>query len=156
MEFVALDQADQFFGVGSTGRVAGLSQPVGPALVVGRVDAKEEPVAKGLTRIAQKFTVGDVAGLGCPVPPEAAFDQLALFVVIIVFAIDRLAVPVRAALHPEVVVAVTGQFAFPGVTFQNTLGQFDAGRNAGALHFSDGDVLIAIDVVDLVLAQLRQ
>ena len=146
VQFITLNDVNELAGVGRAGGVACLLEPSCPGFIVGGVQPEKKPIAELLIRVAQEFGMRPVTGIGVFIAAEAGFDQLPPVVDIIVFFVVSPAIPAATTFNAKVVVGTPGEVACTSTRLQEPLRQFDACRDAGPLHFQDGNFLEALQV----------
>jgi hypothetical protein len=135
VKVVAVDQGDQSVGIGRVGGVTASLEAFCPPFVIGWIQVKQP----GVSVPEQEMAVVLVTVLGILVHAET----LSFLVVVVVGSSAR---PSRVAFDAKVVVGPLCQLTHPVATFQNALGQGDAGRDAIALHLHHRFVLPLLDV----------
>ena len=135
VETIHLDDANQSLRISRTGSIARSLQSSCPAFVVRLAESLKTLIAL----LLQELRVVDETLASTSVLAES-----------VVWPIIRLndirPVPRAANLNAEVVVGFCGEPASSGVTFQQTLSQSDARRNAILVHLFDSPIFVLIDV----------
>ena len=136
VEFIKLDDVNEFLSIGGIGGVSACFQSPGPSPVVGTV----EPEELGIALVVGKETAMIfIALFGIVVGPEALAD------VVVVLA-HRPSRP-SVAFDAKVVVTLRGEQTESCPAFKGSLCQRDARWNAVAEHLFDGQILVLVEIL---------
>lgn len=91
--------------------------------------------------------MGNVAGLCVLECPKTGFNELSVFIVVIVPVEVGGPLPAGCAFYPEVVVGISCQRTVAAGGLQDALGEFDACGYTGTLHFFYGNISESTNVL---------
>ena len=136
VEFIKLDDVNEFLSIGGIGGVAARFQSPGPSPVVGTV----EPEELGIALVArEEAAVILIALFGVVVGTETLTDV----VVVLAHCASRPSV----AFNAEVVVALRCERTESCTALKGTLCQRNACRDTVAKHLFDGQILVLVEIL---------
>ena len=144
VEFVKLNDLNQFVGILRISGITGSLQTTSPAFIIGGLQIEQTAVALTIyqeARMILKRLIGRIIG------PET-------FVAGIIIVVDLPPIP-PIALDAKMVVALSDQFALSCPTLKEALCERDAGRDFPTVHLLNGDVLVLVNILLITLVPLN-